>query len=352
MTRHTLAAMMRSLAIGALVVATVCAGCSSGGGKHSTTTTAERRSVPGQHPSVGVTAEQLDAHLGIGVPKGWDPVDLADARLWVPDTWTIKTNRQACRLPDRPAPVGVVGLGTADLGCPGEADVPQPSVSLLRSPVSPTGAPYEVVHGYAIYNVTSLAGRGSHVYDVPDLQVRIVLRGVVAGQILDTLAPSSQDVALAFAIQPQPHTFRRLVTDGVSLRVPSRWALVTAPAVECYWPVSPNGVPEVVRIRPHIPVGSCATYSSIPFALVPNDGILVYTAASSEAPRRGHRPIIVVRHNSTTITVYPGTSGVSLDTLNVFAHRAGSTITHVLTIGLGRDGRTAGGVVASIDAIS
>jgi hypothetical protein len=58
----------------------------------------------------------------------------------------------------------------------------------------------------------------------------------------------------------------------------------------------------------------------------------------------------VVRHGSTTVTVYPGSRGVSLDTVNVFVHRAGSKVTHVLTVGLGRDGRTAGGVLASIDA--
>src|ERR1700688_3820543 len=271
--------MMRWFTIGGCVAAAACAGCSSGAHKHSTTTTraatAGRRGVFAQHPSIGVTAEQLDAHLGIGVPKGWEPVDLADARVWVPDTWTVRTNRQACRLPDQPAIVGVVGLGTVNLGCPGETDVSQPSVSLLPSHVSPTGPPHEVVHGYAIYNVTSFAGRGFHVYDVPDLQVRIVLRGVLAGQILDTLAPSSQEVVLAFAIQPRPDPFRRVVTGGVSLAIPPRWALITAPVLECYWPVSPNGVPEVVRIRPHIPVGRCAAYSSVPFALVPADGVLV-----------------------------------------------------------------------------
>jgi len=348
--------MMRSLAIGSFVVAAACAGCSSSAQKHSTTTTpnatTNRRGVPTQHLSVGVTAEQLDAHLGIGVPKGWEPIDLGNARIWVPDSWTVLTNDQACALPDRPAVVGVVGLGTADLACPGQPYVLQQSVSLLPSSVLPTGPQYEVVHGYAIYKVTSPAGHTSHVYDVPALQMQIIVRGVVAARILDTLAPSSQEVAVAFAIQTPPNTFRTVVTDGVSLAMPSRWTITTAPVVECYWPVSPNGTPEVMRIRPHIPVGSCAAYSSVPFALVPNDGILLYTAPSSEAPRRGPRPIIVVRHDSTTVTVYPGHGGVSLDTVDVFAHRDGSNITHVLTVGLGRDGRTAGGVVASIDAIT
>jgi hypothetical protein len=343
--------MMRSSVIGALMVVAMCAGCSSGGEKHPTTPTSNSPGAPAPRPSVGVTAEQLDAHLGVGVPKSWEPVDLGDARIWVPDNWTVETNTQACGLPDRPAIVGVVGLGTVDVACPGDAPYGSPqTVSLVSSPVSPAGPQYAVVHGYRVYKVRSTAGRASSVYDVPDLHVQIGLRGVLAARILDTLAPSSQDVAVAFVFQRQPDTFRGLVTDGVSLAIPSRWTLTTAPVVECYWPVSPNGAPEVVRIRPHIPVGSCPAYSSIPFALLPNDGILVYTSASSDAPRRGHRPIFVVRHGSTTVTAYPGSRGVSLDTVNVFAHRTGSKVTHVLTVGLGRDGRTAGGVLASIDA--
>jgi hypothetical protein len=346
---------MRSLVIGTLAVVAVCAGCSSPGEKHSTATTqtapAANRNITTRHPTVGVTAEQLDAHLGVGVPKSWDPVDTGDARIWVPDNWTVEMNAQACGLPDRPAMVGVVGIGTVDLICPGDASLsPQQTVSLTSLPLSPTGPLYEVVHGYQIYTAASTAHAASTVYDVPDLGVQIAIHGPLAGQILDTLAPSSQDVAVAFAIQPKPNTFRTVITDGISLAVPSRWTLTTTPAVECYWPVSPSGAPEVIRIRPRIPIASCAAYSSIPFALLPNDGVLVYTSPSSEGPRRGHRPIIVLRHSSTIVAVYPGSSGVSLDTVNVFARRAGSKITHVLTVGLGRDGRTAGGILASIEA--
>jgi len=344
---------MRSLAIGALVLVVMCASCSNGGERRTTTPTASahHRPVPASHPPVGVTAEQLDAHLGVGVPKSWEPVDLGDARVWVPDNWTVEVNTQACRLPDRPANVGVVGLGTVDLACPSDVSSGSPqTVSLISLTASPTGPEVEVVHGYPIYRVRSTAGQTPHVYDVPDLGVQIALRGVLAGRILDTLAPSSQAVAIAFAIQPRPDTFRTVVSDGVSFAIPSRWTVATAPAVECYWPVSPNGAPEVIRVRPHIPIAGCPAYSSIPFALLPNDGMLLYTSPSSDAPRRGHRPIIVVHHDSTTITVYSGYGGVSFDTVNVFARYAGSKITHVLTVGLGRDGRTAGGILASIDA--
>jgi hypothetical protein len=50
----------------------------------------------------------------------------------------------------------------------------------------------------------------------------------------------------------------------------------------------------------------------------------------------------------TTITVY--TDDGYLDALDLYVRTSGSKITHVLTVGLGRDGRVVGGVLASIRA--
>ena len=347
----------RLLAIGALAALALCASCSSGGAKHSsatTTTTAnDHRFAKAFHPTVGVTAEQLVAHLGIGLPRRWEPVDVGDARIWVPDTWTVDTTTLACGLPDRPPVVGVVGIDTVDFSCPSDPSFdPQQAVSLISSSASPDGTHYEVVHGYRIYRVALTADPTSTVYDVPELGVRIVLHGAFADRILSTLAPSAQEVALAFATQPPPITYRRVITDGMSLSIPSRWWMTTTPAVECYWQVSPSGAPEVVRVRPGLSLGPCAAYSSLPLAVLPNDGILLYTSQSAYSPHRGDRAIAILHHRSTTITVYRGSSSVSLDTVSVFIHRTGSKITHVLTLGLGRDGRTAGRILASIQAIT
>ncbi len=348
----------RLLAIGALAALTLCASCSSSGEKHSsattTTTTANDHGFTTPfHPTVGVTAEQLDAHLGIGLPRSWVPVDVGDARIWVPDTWTVETTTLACGLSDRPPVVGVVGIDTVDFACPSDPSFdPQQAASLISASATPDGTHYDVVNGYRIYRVALTADPTSTVYDVPELGARIVLHGSLADRILSTLAPSAQEVALAFATQPTPITYRSVITDGVSLSIPSRWTITTTPAVECYWQVSPTGAPEVVRVRPGLSLGACAAYSSLPLAVLPNDGILLYTSQSSYSPHRGDHAIAILHHRSTTITVYPGSSSVSLDTVGVFVHRTGSKITHVLTLGLGRDGRTAGRVLASIQAIT
>lgn len=349
--------MGKRLLVLALTVLALCASCSSSGEKHSsaaTTTTAnDHRFAPRFRPTVGVTAEELDAHLGIGLPRSWEPVDVGDARVWVPDTWTVETTTLACGLSDRPPVVGVVGIDTVDFSCPSDPSFePQQAVSLISSSASPDGTHYGVVNGYRIYRVALTADPTSTGYEVPELGVRIVLHGSLADRILSTLAPSAQEVALAFATQPPPIVYRRVIIDGVSLAIPSRWTITTTPAVECYWQVSPSGAPEIVRVRPDLSLGACAAYSSLPLAVLPNDGILLYTSQSSYSPHRGDRAIAILHHRSTTITVYTGSSSVSLDTVSVFVHRKGSKITHVLTLGLGRDGRTAGRVLASIQAIT
>jgi hypothetical protein len=55
-----------------------------------------------------------------------------------------------------------------------------------------------------------------------------------------------------------------------------------------------------------------------------------------------------LQHGTTTIAIYAEDANPNV--LNLFVHRAGSAITHVLTLGLGRDGRIAASVLASIRA--
>jgi hypothetical protein len=53
-----------------------------------------------------------------------------------------------------------------------------------------------------------------------------------------------------------------------------------------------------------------------------------------------------LQHGTTTIAIYA--EDANPNALNTFVHRAASTITHILTLGLGLDGRVAAGVLASI----
>ena len=85
--------------IGAVTLAVVATGCSSSttsSGSAATTTTAT--AIVGsttRRVTSSLTAEQLQAHLGAGVPGGWAPVDEGKARVFVPGPWILET-RGAC----------------------------------------------------------------------------------------------------------------------------------------------------------------------------------------------------------------------------------------------------------------
>jgi hypothetical protein len=368
--------------VGACVVgaALLVAGCSSGGGKQSTPTTVSATTSAGEEmPTTkdrtaastpksvdGLTAEQLDAHLGVGVPKGWYPVDLGDARIWVPANMTVETEGGATECGDfgqPPLPVnGLLALGFSTPLCPRHPKFKaRQTGALVLSSASLAGTSYRTISGYRVYRVTSTTGPTSGAYDVPQLGVQIALHGTLADRILNTLSPSSRKVAMTFASHPVPSGYRTGTSYGVSVSTPPQW-VVTRPGAYffgCNWPKSPSGAPEFVSVDPRNNGGpGCAVidYSSI----LPTDGLLLYATSHFSPPRR-EQPMAVMHHGTTNITVYAGTSAMTnvstfspsklyLDTVDVFVHNTGSNIMHVLTLGLGRDGRVAGGVLASLQA--
>ena len=133
--------------------------------------------------NAAITAAQMRAHLGVDAPKGWVPVDYGDARVFVPHTWKVVTD--LC--PGRVA--GYVGLGDAFThGCEG---APPSFVGLSATLPDHSARPTHVVNGYALY----AAGTS---YVVPALQVTIRADGPRTDQVLATLAPSSELVALTY----------------------------------------------------------------------------------------------------------------------------------------------------------
>ena len=138
-----------------------------------------------------ISEAQMRAHLGDGVPHGWVPVDFGDARIYVPRAWSVTT--EGCA--SEPSP-GWIELGASyQGGCMGPADR-KPFVQITGA-VSPTHSPdpARVVHGYRLYAVgASAAGT----YAVPDLATTFHVDGAAAEQVLATLAPSSEFVALNY----------------------------------------------------------------------------------------------------------------------------------------------------------
>ena len=335
--------LRRSL-IAAMALAVVTAACSSShttrpASSSATTATTTKGTVPTTPRSVaGLTAEQLNAHLGVGVPKGWVPVDEGEARVFVPSDWYLEP-QDACA-EDRSAG-GIVSVGKlphANCNPANQYSIPAQAASLIPLFQHRSSRPSLTVRGYRVYNVgASTSGR---FYEIPQLNVSIVLRGSLAGRVLGTLAPSARNVALAH--NTVPTHWHAVSEDGVSLSIPPSWG-VASPKFFCGDPVS---VSELLLIKPDIGFAPCPGPSLMPVAAL-LDGVSLYLPPHNpNAPSPTGRPIATLQHDTTTITVYAETTDPN--TLDLFVHNAGSKITHVLTLGLGRDGRVAGGVLASI----
>jgi hypothetical protein len=205
------------------------------------------------------------------------------------------------------------------------------------------------VHGYRVY----LAARSSlewRVYDVPQLGVALYLRGTLGDRVLATLAPSALKVAVTVASEPVPRG-HRITTDGVAMTLPPAWRVTTATWRPCSWmSASPNGTAWVERIPPGLGVPSCPA----PWLTAVNtihEGMFLYTSPASGGPSQpATSPAAVLHHGSSTVRVYPDDADPRV--LDVFVHREGSRETRVLQLGLGRDGRVVGGILASLAAVS
>ncbi|MGO9875420.1 MAG: hypothetical protein ACLPVY_16645 [Acidimicrobiia bacterium] len=202
------------------------------------------------------------------------------------------------------------------------------------------------LNDYRAYKVTAdMQIAGWDFYDVPQLSVQIATHGTLGSRILDTLGPSARTVALDSTRQSVPKNWHALAEDGVVLSIPPSWALITPTEWSCGgWA---GGAPAFFVVN-------SAVNETCPDGIPPfealQDGTILYAGSHNEhAPTpTGSRPITVFHHVSTTVTVY--TDDSYLEALDLYVHKAGSKITHVLTLGLGRDGRVAGGVLASIRA--
>ena len=196
----------RSYGVGARLTCVVAcamtllvAACSSGAAKQPEPTTTAATTLRTQPRATGLTAEQLSAHLGVGVPSGWVPVDLGEARVWVPARWMLEPP-DACV--GNASAAGAISVGSL----PGTAcdsvtpiALPKQAVALLpASRTRPTG-PSHTVHGYKVYLAIVHPPPGTPVvwieYQVPQLGVQIDLHGSLGSRVLDTLAPSARKVA-------------------------------------------------------------------------------------------------------------------------------------------------------------
>jgi hypothetical protein len=143
-------------------------------------------------------------------PKGWSPVPWERAQLSVPGAWLVETPQQlSCGFPQV---TGMIFAGTKpaipkNYGCGVTASV----AWMLPAGKLPKGIshrkPTAVIHGIPVYRLAS--GKGTTVYLVPELGVRIGARGASAARVLATLTRSPLAV---------------VVGHGRDAAVPAGWA--------------------------------------------------------------------------------------------------------------------------------
>lgn len=305
--------------------------------------TATTLPIPFEGLPIGLTAQQLDAHLGVGVPNGWVPVDEGNARVFVPKDWTLEP--QGMCIGDLPA-AGIIGVGDLPhIGCSsaGPSLTTEQAVALIPSSDPHTGAPALTVRGYRIYDYSPTTPDAIwNWYDVPQLGVRIAVHGTLSSRILDTLAPSARNVALA-TDEAIPNTWTALTQGDVSLSIPPSWSVATAKYAGCQWS---NIERELLLMKPGLTVADCPGRPTAGEAV--HNGAYLFLPNTDFAPSPDGNPVTTLRNDTTAITVYGAYNDPNA--LHLFIHLDGSSITHVLTLGLGGDGRVAGGVLASIRA--
>jgi len=287
-----------------------------------------------------VHGRQLNAHLGLGVPAGWVPVDEGEERVWVPNDWIIEY---------QPICTGK-SSGVVDMGQDGQSECPHPKpwVALIPFSQAHTGRPSLIVHGYRIYD----ADRPNvpwPIYDIPQLDVSIATYGTLGSRILGTLAPSARQVALDAAYETVPSNSHAVTEDGVALSLPPSWTISTPTNLGCYASLLWDHTDELGLIQPDIGPGPTCPRTTPTSADEARDGVVLYlTSRNAYAPIPSGVPITTLLHGTTTITVYA--EQYDPNALDLFVRKTGSSISHVLTLGLGRDGRIASGVLASLRA--
>ena len=160
-------------------------------------------------------------------PKGWSPVAYESAQLSVPGSWLVESPQQLfCGMPQISGMifVGVTPGFPKSFGC----DVPANLAWILPAGKLPKGIsqrkPTARIDGIPVYRVPS--AKGTTVYLVPELGVRVGARGKPAARVLATLTRSPLSVVLRrgpAARVPAGWTWREF--GGVRFATPRSWSL-------------------------------------------------------------------------------------------------------------------------------
>ena len=161
------------------------------------------------------------------VPRGWAPVPYRNAQLSVPGLWLVETPQQmTCEFSRHGGMIfaGVRPEMPKGLGCGLTASL----AWIVPAGHIPQGIrhrrPTAVIHGIPVYRLHS--GKGSLLYLVPKLGVRVGARGPRTRRVLATLTRSPLSVVLRrgpSSAVPASWTWRRF--GGVRFASPRSWSL-------------------------------------------------------------------------------------------------------------------------------
>jgi hypothetical protein len=167
---------------------------------------------------------------GSGPRAGWAPVPYQNAQLSVPGSWLVESPQQlSCGFSP---PAGMIFVGVRPQLPKGLGCVPPASLAWIVPagrvpPGTGQGKPTAVIHGIPVYRLTS--GKGSVLYLVPDLGVRVGARGPQARLVLATLTRSPLSVVLRSGpAGPVPAGWTWRSFGGVRFAAPRSWRVQRA----------------------------------------------------------------------------------------------------------------------------
>src|ERR1700722_14547079 len=194
------------------------------------TTLASPRAAAAASSAAGIssTGQAVGPLTDVSVtPKGWSPVAYENAQLSVPGSWLVESPQQFfCGMPQISGMIfaGVRPGFPKSFGC----DVPASLAWILPAGKLPKGIsqrkPTARIDGIPVYRVPSV--KGTTVYLVPELGVRVGARGKSAARVLATLTRSPLSVVLRrgpAARVPAGWTWREF--GGVRFATPRSWNL-------------------------------------------------------------------------------------------------------------------------------
>jgi hypothetical protein len=123
------------------------------------------------------------------------------------------------------------------------------------------------------------------------------------------------------------------------ITVPKSWDETQPDNALCEWP--PPGTPQLLIVRPNLPVPSCAPV----ITRTVNDGAILFWPGAAAPEPSSARPLLTLRPQTTAPSQVFAVAGEPNQLLVRF--REGAT-TFDIAVAVGRNGRVAGRVIASI----